>query len=93
MGKTHADQIMIDSSVSADIESESWCRTRDSFGYALEIGKPFGVLDTVLAWCRTELVGDWRWQLIEMSSDTRPGRYCFYFDSERDYVAFLLHWA
>ena len=67
-------------------------RLGDSFLYAREINKPFGALDRVLAWCKTELTGEWRWQLIDVSTDQRPGRYIFYFDSERDYFAFTLYW-
>jgi hypothetical protein len=67
-------------------------RLGDSFNYAREINKPFGELDRVLAWCKTELVGEWRWQLVDVSTDRRPGRYIFYFDSERDYFAFTLYW-
>jgi len=67
-------------------------RLGDSFKYAKEITKPFGELDRVLAWCKTELTSEWRWQLIDGSSDTRPGRYTFYFDSERDCCAFTLRW-
>jgi hypothetical protein len=70
-----------------------WKRDRDSFHYAREIEKPFGVIETVLSWCKSELQSDWRWQLIEMSSDIKPGRYCFFFDDERDYCAFLMKWA
>jgi len=70
-----------------------WMRARDSFHHAREIIKPFGVIEHVLDWCKSELVGDWRWQLLEMSSDRKPGRYCFYFDDERDYCAFLIKWA
>jgi len=70
-----------------------WMRDRDSFHHAREIIKPFGVIEHVLDWCKSELVGDWRWQLLEMSSDRKPGRYCFYFDDERDYCAFLIKWA
>ena len=70
-----------------------WMRDRESFHHAKTIEKPFGVIETVLDWCKSELVGDWRWQLIEVSSDTRPGRYCFFFDDERDYLAFLMKWA
>jgi hypothetical protein len=47
----------------------------------------------VLNWCKSELRGDWRWQLLEMSSDIKPGRYCFFFDDERDYLAFLMKWS
>ena len=68
-------------------------RSQESFPYSREITKPFGKLDHVLDWCKTELVGDWRWQLVDVSSDTRPGRYIFYFDTERDFFAFTLHWA
>ena len=67
-------------------------RLGDSFDYAREIRKPFGELDRVLAWCKTELTGEWRWQLVDVSTDQRPGRYIFYFDSERDHFAFTLYW-
>lgn len=67
-------------------------RDKESFAYAKEISKPWGGLDFVLDWCKTELTGDWRWQLVDVSSDTRPGRYIFYFDSDRDFCAFTLKW-
>lgn len=67
-------------------------RLGDSFNHACEIHKPYGILETVLAWCRDALESDWRWQMIDNSSDVRPGRYIFYFDSERDYLAFVLKW-
>ena len=67
-------------------------RPGDSFNYAREIHKPFGELDRVLAWCKTELTGEWGWQLVDISTDQRPGRYIFYFDSERDHFAFTLYW-
>ncbi len=70
----------------------SMIRSRESFAHAQEISKPFGALEAVLAWCKQELVADWRWQLVEMSTDLRPGRYIFYFDNERDYLAFVLKW-
>ena len=68
-------------------------RNRESFLYSREITKPFGELDRVIDWCKTELVGDWRWQLVDVSSDRRPGRYVFYIDSERDFFAFTLQWS
>jgi hypothetical protein len=68
-------------------------RESASFAYRHELTKPFGTLDTVLDWCKDQLTGDWRWQLIDVSTDQRPGRYVFYFDSERDCVAFVLHWS
>jgi hypothetical protein len=70
-----------------------WMRDKDSFDHAQEIVKPFGVIEHVLNWCKIELRGEWRWQLLEMSSDIKPGRYCFFFDDERDYLAFLMKWS
>ena len=70
-----------------------WVRDKDSFDHAHEIIKPFGVIEHVLNWCKVELRGEWRWQLLEMSSDIKPGRYIFYFDDERDYLAFLMKWS
>ncbi len=68
-------------------------RDKDSFSFALEICKPFGALDEVLKWCKSELQKDWRWQMVEMANDRNPGRYIFYFDSESDRFAFLLKWS
>jgi hypothetical protein len=68
-------------------------RVKDSFLYTREITKPFGHLDPVIEWCKAECTSDWRWQVQEVSSDIRPGRYVFYFDSERDCCAFALKWA
>ena len=70
----------------------SHMRDKDSFCYAQEISKEFGVLEHVLDWCKEELSAEWRWQLIEVSSDRKPGRYIFYFDSERDCLAFTMKW-
>lgn len=68
-------------------------RSDVSFPFSQEISKPFGSLDCILEWCRSELSNDWRWHLIDVSSSFVPGRYIFYFDSERDAVAFAIKWA
>ena len=68
-------------------------RLGESFDYAREISRPFGQIDRIIEWCKTELVGDWRWQVITTSSDRAPGRYIFYFDSDRDAAAFSLFWV
>ena len=80
-------------SPSPQLTPMTWERNRDSFNHALEIVKPFGVIEHVLNWCKSESRSDWRWQLLEMSSDRKPGRYMFYFDDERDYLAFVMKWA
>jgi hypothetical protein len=70
-----------------------WVRDRASFNYAHEIIKPFGQIEQVIDWCKNELIDEWRWQLVEISSNRRPGRYIFYFDSERDCLAFVMKWS
>ena len=68
-------------------------RLGESFTHAQEIARPFGQIDRVIEWCKTELIGDWRWQVVTTSSDRAPGRYIFYFDSDRDAAAFALFWS
>ena len=68
-------------------------RRGESFNHAREIARPFGQIDRIIEWCKTELVGDWRWQVVTSSSDRAPGRYIFYFDSDRDAAAFALFWS
>ena len=80
-------------SLSRQLQPMHWSRDKDSFDHAHEIIKPFGVIERVLDWCKSELAGEWRWQLLEMSSDIKPGRYIFYFDNERDCLAFLMKWS
>jgi hypothetical protein len=67
-------------------------RDSDSFAHQCTIQVSWGSLDLVIDWCKTELVSDWRWQVQEMSSDLRPGSYIFYFDSDRDFCAFVMQW-
>jgi hypothetical protein len=68
-------------------------RSQESFKYSHELRKKTGILDHVIEWCKDELVGDWRWHLVDLSSHQAPGRYIFYFDSDRDFFAFVLHWT
>jgi hypothetical protein len=67
-------------------------RDAKSFAYSASVALAFGQLEPVLAWCRAELVGEWRW---EYQPRDPPGKwqYRFYFDSERDCLAVILKWA
>jgi hypothetical protein len=65
-------------------------RSADSFTYSIRLERPWGWLDRAIAWTKTEITGEWRWQIVTMSSDQRPGEYIFYFDSNRDYFAFCI---
>ena len=68
-------------------------RDAESFKHSILINKPFGSLDSVIEWAKTELSDEWRWQVIRTSSDQLPGSYIFYFDSESDYLAFTMKFA
>ena len=73
--------------------AEHTIRLSDSFNHACRIEKQYGMLEEILDWCKQSLTAEWRWQLISVSSDIRPGDYIFYFDSERDYLAFVMKWV
>lgn len=73
-------------------KSVNW-REKESFPHSCEITKPFGIIDQILVWCRSECQAEWRWELLSASTDIRPGHYRLYFDSDRDFSAFLLKWS
>jgi hypothetical protein len=75
------------------LQTHGTIRLSASFDHAQEIARPFGQIDRIIEWCKTELTGDWRWQVVTTSSDRAPGRYIFYFDSDRDAAAFALFWS
>lgn len=77
--------VILSPSQTAELE-----RTSDSFKYSIQITRPWGCIDSVIVWARQELVREWRWQLVRGSSDQLPGQYMFYFDSEADYLAFVM---
>ena len=77
----------------SDLDMTDIPRHQDSFGYLHQVTKHRGGIDDMISWCKTELMGEWRWQLLEASSDTRPGEYIFYFDSAQDCCAFVLKWC
>ena len=52
-------------------------REQESFRHAVEIHKPFGGLDGVIDWCKQNMLDEWRWQLIQVSTDHTDGRYTF----------------
>jgi len=68
-------------------------RSKESFPFVQEIIKPYGELDSIIAWCKSECRDIWRWQLLDISSDTCPGKYRFYFDSDLDCSAFIIKWC
>lgn len=65
----------------------------DAWPYVQTVSKPWGVLEPMLEWCKSEMVSEWRWQLVDASDGHRPGRYVFYFKSGLDCTAFSLKWC
>lgn len=68
-------------------------REQDSFAFARRIDRPGHDLDAILDWCKHECQCDWRWQMLSNSGQNENGEYIFYFDAERDCMAFTLKWA
>lgn len=68
--------------------------TPESFQFAAEIHQPFGKIDHVIQWCKHEMTApEWKWQMVEGSTNFHPGRYIFYFNNDRDFCAFKLKWT
>ena len=71
-------------------------RDATSFAYSASVALAFGQLEPVLAWCRAELVGEWRWEYYPrdaIGNCYNKWQYRVYFDSERDCLAVTLKWA
>jgi hypothetical protein len=68
-------------------------RSAESFNHAIRISKPFGSIDRIIEWSKSEMTDEWRWQLVRTSSNAEWGEYIFFFDSEADYLAFVMKFA
>lgn len=51
---------------------------------------PYGSLQPVLDWCERNCEADYRYVDILAGDDSDAGRWEFLFESEKDYVAFLM---
>jgi len=54
------------------------------------INIPYGHLQPVLDWCERNCEGDYRFVDLVSDQDSDTGRWEFVFESDRDYVAFLM---
>jgi len=61
--------------------------------YNCVVYRMWGHLEEVLEWNQQELVDTWKWEMVTPSNEFDPGEYKFYFQSQRDLVAFLLKWS
>ena len=75
-----------------ELELEYSSREATSFAYSSPVTLEFGQLEPFLAWCRAELIGEWRWEYHPRDAIGK-WQYRFYFDSERDCLAVRLKWA
>lgn len=57
--------------------------------YQANIGLPYGSLKNIIRWCRDNCIDEWGFQEVDDLAAYSPG-YIFYFENERDYVAFLV---
>lgn len=55
--------------------------------HKVNVSVPFGELKKVVQWCENNCTGDWRF--MEDVND-QWNAFDFFFESDRDYVAFLL---
>lgn len=51
------------------------------------VSVPFGELSNIVQWCENNCTGEWR---FTEDIDDQWNSFRFFFESERDYVAFLL---
>lgn len=58
--------------------------------YKTSLSIPYGQLKDVISWCQTNCQEDWRFQETTNNIDPRLLHYDFYFENEKDYVAFLI---
>lgn len=75
------------------IKDEYYVLPKQGFNFATRLVKPAGVIEQILDWTKREIPTEWRWQLIETSDRTHNGEYIFYFNDERDYLAFIMKWS
>jgi hypothetical protein len=57
--------------------------------YKTEINIKFGELARTMNWCQTQCIADWGYDIQGMAG-LLPGNYTFYFESETDYINFIL---
>lgn len=50
----------------------------------------YGQLQPIIDWCDRNCESDWRYVDLVGDQDSATGRWEFLFESERDYVAFLM---
>lgn len=63
--------------------------TLNKINFKCDISIPYGELQPVIEWCQDNLKDDWRYYILN-EAGSAPGHYEFIFESEIDYINFLL---
>lgn len=58
--------------------------------YKTSLSIPYGELKNVISWCQHNCQSDWRFQEDMNSTDNFSLHYDFFFEDEKDYVAFII---
>lgn len=58
--------------------------------YKADIQLAYGELGKVVEWCRNNCVSEWKFHEHHNTEDSWKPEYTFYFENERDFVAFTL---
>lgn len=57
--------------------------------HRIAIKIPYGELQSTVDWCNRNCIGEWRY-MEDPDADFLSGGWIFFFENERDYVAFTL---
>ena len=57
--------------------------------YNTSIELPYGKLGNIITWCQNNCERDWHFQVLNEAGNN-PGKYSFMFDSEKDYINYLV---
>jgi hypothetical protein len=63
--------------------------TVTEYSFRTDISVPYGSLNSLLEWCKTNCKDNWGWHMISPSGE-KPGLYKFHFMSEADQINFIL---
>ena len=58
--------------------------------YKTEILISYGKLKPVIEWCTNNCANDWGYDCVEFAGGHDGGLYDFYFETESDYINFIL---
>lgn len=58
-------------------------------GYIAEMHIRYGKLEEMIAWCEKNCAGEWGYTIVDEAGE-QPGSYNFKFESEKDFVTFLV---